>query len=114
MHVWCVAPTRPYNTAKIHSQHARTHDSGNKKKRTVTTNKRLPCAPSSTESAGVAARGSGGMRLARSMTDIDRRSMTDSGAHADAHDLWNQMLRPEDDARILRPDDESRSLNRLV
>ena len=98
-----------HNTAK-NSQHTRTHDSGNKKKRTVTTNKRLPCALSSSESAGVPARGGGGMRLARSMTD----SMTDSGAHADAHDLWNQMLRPDDDTRILRPDDESRSLNRLA
>jgi hypothetical protein len=106
VHVWCVALTRPYNIAKTHSQHARAHDSGNKKKRTVTTNKRLPCAPSSTESAGVAARGGGGMRMARSMTD--------SGARADAHDLWNEMLRPDDDAhdgRILRPDDESRSFN---
>lgn len=106
MRVLCAANTRPHNTATTHSQHARTHDSGNKKKRTVTTNKRLPCAPNSTESAGLAARGAGGMRMARSMTD--------SGALEDAHDLWNEMLRPDDDARILRSDDESRSLNRLA
>jgi len=40
--------------------------------------------------------------------------MTDLGALEDAHDLWNEMLRPDDDARILRSDDESRSLNRLA
>jgi hypothetical protein len=38
------------------------------------------------------------------------RSMADEAAHADAQDLWNAMLKPEDDisARILRPEDESR------
>jgi len=47
-------------------------------------------------------RGGGGMRLPRSMAD--------EAAHADAQDLWNAMLKPEDDisARILRPEDESR------
>jgi len=73
---------------------------GNKKKRTVST-KRGPCAPSSTGSVGGLPRGGGGMRLPRSMAD--------EAAHADAQDLWNAMLKPEDDinARILRPEDES-------